>query len=215
VRRLLERARAFARRANREQESGAALIEFTVVFPVQLFITLAIMQLSLIYVGHVLVQHAAFAAARAALVQDVPSGQGMNPQSAATQAAAIVLSAISPPDADMGSASGVQGNNGGTTPINHGPSNLSWQTQSGGSFSLGRMQGAFGLTTVTVDPGNVATPDVCVAEVTFQMPLVIPVVSRFFAQAGAGGQLVGAGYNYSTLAITKDGFVPRPWSKQQ
>lgn len=52
------------------------MVEFTIVFPVQLFFTLAVMQLSHIMVAKLAVNHAAFASARAALVVT----EGTDPQ---------------------------------------------------------------------------------------------------------------------------------------
>ncbi|BBB32321.1 hypothetical protein TTHT_0753 [Thermotomaculum hydrothermale] len=51
-----------------DDEDGQALTEFILIFPLQLFITLCIMQLSLIYTARLVVNYAAFNAARAAIV---------------------------------------------------------------------------------------------------------------------------------------------------
>ncbi len=51
-----------------DDEGGQALTEFILIFPLQLFITLCIMQLSLIYTARLVVNYAAFNAARAAIV---------------------------------------------------------------------------------------------------------------------------------------------------
>lgn len=53
-----------------QDETGAAMVEFALVFPLQLLFTLGIMQLALLYIGHMVVHYAAFQAARAALVTD-------------------------------------------------------------------------------------------------------------------------------------------------
>jgi hypothetical protein len=45
------------------------MVEFAIVFPVQLFLTLVLLQLAHLYVGKLVVNHAAFAAVRAALVK--------------------------------------------------------------------------------------------------------------------------------------------------
>ena len=52
----------------RDDEDGQAMTEFILIFPLQLFITLCIMQLSLIYTARLVVNYAAFNAARAACV---------------------------------------------------------------------------------------------------------------------------------------------------
>lgn len=64
-------------------ESGQAMAEFALIFPAQLMITLAIMQLSLLYVGHQVVNYSAYQAARAEMVGEDP-----------LKAAQIVCSAI-------------------------------------------------------------------------------------------------------------------------
>jgi len=52
----------------REDEDGQAMTEFILTFPILLFITLCIMQLSLIYTARLVVNYSAFSAARAAVV---------------------------------------------------------------------------------------------------------------------------------------------------
>lgn len=51
-----------------EDEDGQAMTEFILTFPLLLFITLCIMQLSLIYTARLVVNYSAFSAARAAVV---------------------------------------------------------------------------------------------------------------------------------------------------
>jgi hypothetical protein len=55
--------------AARHDAQGQAMVEFAIVFPVQLFLTLVLLQLAHLYVGKLVVNHAAFAAVRAALVK--------------------------------------------------------------------------------------------------------------------------------------------------
>lgn len=50
------------------RDRGAALVEFALAFPLQLLLTLGILQLGLLYIGHQVVGYSAFCAARAALV---------------------------------------------------------------------------------------------------------------------------------------------------
>ena len=92
MRPIWKRLRARLRRVH-DDESGAVMTEFAIAFPAQLFVTLAIMQFALILVAHVLVEHAAFAGARAALVADVA---GVNPHDRALSAACFVLNPIAP-----------------------------------------------------------------------------------------------------------------------
>lgn len=58
------------RRARQGRHDGQVMVEFAIVFPLQLFLISGIMQYSLIVVAHVMTNHAAFMAARAALVAD-------------------------------------------------------------------------------------------------------------------------------------------------
>ena len=51
-----------------ERERGQAMVEFAIVFPIQLFLTLAMMQLAHFMIAKLVVNHAAYASARAALV---------------------------------------------------------------------------------------------------------------------------------------------------
>ncbi len=66
------------------RRSGMAMVEFALVFPIQLFFILAILELSLLQVGRIMVSYAASCAARAELL-------GQDP----VEAAAIALAPIS------------------------------------------------------------------------------------------------------------------------
>lgn len=236
---LLARALRGLRRAHRgeddgrledgdDSEGGAALVEFAVVFPAQLFVTLALMQLSLMIVGHILVGHAAWAAARAAVVRDVPLSSGgpsgrQAQTEAARDAAALILAPISPPDAELDSTVTVT-----NAPTSELPANLDNKLKypsqgKDGSFDISRKKGAYSLATIELEPGDVTGQDVYCVRVRFQFPLVIPVVNRWFASGAEyllygvapGTQVPGiVGTDYPTLSITKTGFVPCPWSKQ-
>lgn len=50
-------------------EAGTATIEFTLVFPIVLFLVLLLVQTTLVMVGNIFVQYAAYAATRSAIVQ--------------------------------------------------------------------------------------------------------------------------------------------------
>ena len=52
----------------KEDQEGQAVVEFAVVFPFQILVTLLILQISFLYVAGHVVNYAAFAAARAELV---------------------------------------------------------------------------------------------------------------------------------------------------
>ena len=80
-------------RCEREErsESGQAIAEFAIVFPILLLLVLGIIQFSLMYVAKGVVEYAAYAAARAELVNEDPH-----------QAAAFVCSSIAGPSHDPG-----------------------------------------------------------------------------------------------------------------
>ncbi len=69
--------------------SGQALVEFAIVFPLQLFLTLGLIQFCLVFTGILLADHAAFRAARVALVR--PEEERAEPM---RRAAALVLSPL-------------------------------------------------------------------------------------------------------------------------
>jgi hypothetical protein len=54
-------------------ESGQVLVEYAIVFPLQLVLTLAIIQLAHIFVAKQVISYAAYCAARAALVDEDPT----------------------------------------------------------------------------------------------------------------------------------------------
>ncbi len=87
------------------------MVEFAIVFPVQMFLTLAIIQLSHIFVAKLVVNHAAFSAARAALVvkEGVILGESwqQRAEAEANNAAALVCAPIT----------GVSDNDGSTNLI--------------------------------------------------------------------------------------------------
>lgn len=77
IRNLFKNLFVFAKR-----KDGQAMVEFALVFPVQLFVTLGVLQWALLYIGQEVVAYSAFCAARAAIVED-------NPDNAAQRAAQI------------------------------------------------------------------------------------------------------------------------------
>ncbi|HZU96138.1 MAG TPA: TadE family protein [Planctomycetota bacterium] len=209
--RLVPRLRAAAKRMHDEQESGVAMTEFAIAFPLQFFVTLAVMQFSLILVGHVMVQQAAFAGARAVLVADVPLQAGnASPgaeDAAAKRAACFVLNPIATPDSSLqggGSAAGdaihVSGDD--------------------------RQNGAYALTRVTVSCRSSDDQNYVGVYVEHDFLLVIPVVNHWFAKLANPGEFwygpTGNGaYNSASqnsgltcLTLRKSAFLPKPWRGQ-
>ena len=72
-------------------DSGQALVEFAIAFPLQLLFTLGIMQFCLVQVGGMVTSYAAYAAARAALASDDDHALA---QLEAQEAAAAVLTPV-------------------------------------------------------------------------------------------------------------------------
>jgi len=218
---LFARLRAHARRLHEEQESGVAMTEFAIAFPLQFFMTLAIMQFSLILVGHVLAQQAAFAAARASLVADVPTTDGTsvsdNIDTNAKKAALYILMPICPTNNDFHAMSP-----GAPTPTQGTVITFAGNDD--------RSNAAYALTTVNTH-NTTATDNYVSAEIFFDMPLEIPVVNHWFAKLGAGGTPGGfmygpsngnfTGYNdvsnqhgFTCLRLHHVAFLPRPWRAQ-
>jgi hypothetical protein len=94
---------------SQERERGQAMVEFAIVFPIQLFLTLAALQLAHFMIAKLVVNHAAYASARAALViREGVDSDGNDWQARASDAinrAAITIcspiTGASPPPADL------------------------------------------------------------------------------------------------------------------
>ena len=144
----------------RETDTGQAMVEFVIVFPVQFLVILAVIQLSLLYIAHIVVNHAAFSAARAVLVFDERGGG--NAQKEAEDAARIVCSSIA-----------------GTSTKQEGGGR--WVTVPGWGKLL-RSKGASEKTQVQI----FSRDKQIVVEVTHDYELEIPVINYFFAYPWEG-----------------------------
>lgn len=89
--RVKERPDTLNGRGPRARESGQAVAEFALAFPLLLLIVLGVIQISLMFVARAVVEYAAFAAARAEIV-------GEDPQ----RAAEMVCSCIAGPSYTQG-----------------------------------------------------------------------------------------------------------------
>lgn len=213
---VFDRFRRAARRLHEEQESGVAMTEFAIAFPLQFFATLALMQFSLLMIGHVLTEHAAFAAARAALVADVPDEGTMTAtqnqmltqqQQEAKRAACYVLMVVCPKNSEFG------GGAPGTAITFDGPDD-----SSAAAYALTNQN----MVTTNHDDNYVG------AYIEFDFPLVIPVVNHWFAKLAGGnpgefwygpnstGQYANASNKHGRTCyrIYKSAFVPKPWKAQ-
>ena len=196
------------RRARQGRHDGQVMVEFAIVFPLQLFLVAGIMQYSLIVVAHVMTNHAAFMAARAALVADdvaalkelgvtlEASGGGSSPdaleQTYAEEAAWTVIATV----AGSSGVSNASGNGVFMYP---------------GLGGMPRRAAAKKKTEVEfVEPRD---GDVITVRVTHDYELVIPVAGSFFAfpYRGFFGGLFGGG---TRDAVTADEKRARDTSKE-
>lgn len=179
------------------EERGTAMVEFVLIFPVQFIFILGIMQLSLIYVGAIVVNQAASAAARAALVADLTPE---TPQAAAERAARLVCSAVA-------GTGGVGGGGGAGEEIP-------------GWGRLERWNASWWKTRVT---GQFEDPHRVAVLVEHDFELVIPVINRLFAAYWPEGWFGGGGRDRANQPTQRYGYVPhitlretgyayRPWA---
>lgn len=142
-------------------QSGQALVEAALTFPLHVLVVLGVLQAGLLSVGKGATEYAAFAAARAALVEPAPGApraRRVDPR----QAAAIALLPAVPAET------------GGTARLLRGVP--------GGALlaDAGRLARARARTSVEVRRGK----DRVAARVTHDFPLVVPVANRLFAWGG-------------------------------
>jgi hypothetical protein len=189
-----------------EDEGGQAMIEFVLVFPVQLLLSLSILQFAFLAKAHIVVEQAAFMAARAAAVADVP-GAPADPNEAARRVAArtlVVLTSGAPPPTGGGTQA---------TPMR-------WTGQGGGhEVSQARLQEAFGFQQLDVIPYK-DDGYLCCA-LTYDYVLTIPVANHMFAQAQVGFDYFNGNFNDASrergetvYRIRRVAFVSTPWTKK-
>jgi Flp pilus assembly protein TadG len=78
----------------RGNERGAAMLEFAIVFPLQLFVVLGLLQLALAFGANQVVLYSAYSAARAAIPDRGEEDTPMAPEQAAQRAAEVANLAI-------------------------------------------------------------------------------------------------------------------------
>jgi hypothetical protein len=167
----------------REEESGQGMVEFVIVFPVQFLVIAGIMQFALVNMATLVVNHAAFKAARAALVADEsPSVGSKMPK----RAAAIICSAIA----------GTHGQRSAET--------MSYPGPAGGSKTLARYGVAFANTDVKIHYD--AEGQAIQAIVSHKYEMVIPIVHKIFS---TGNHVNGIPYRL----IQEDCILPCPWRR--
>ena len=184
------------RRLLTDDESGQAMVEFVLVFPMQLLLTLAILQFAFIVHAHIVVGQAAFLGARAAAVADMlPIDQ----QQAATRVVARTVGVLTPNGTDAAVPGG---------DVTHA---LSWNARGGQyGFSTVRQQEAYGLLKrvgIRQDRANSYVS----CDVEFDYVMSIPVANHFFAEM-AGNEGRARALGLTVFPVRRVGFIAVPWA---
>lgn len=224
------------RELSRDTESGAATVEFVLIFPIQLMLTLMIIQFAFISHAQIVVTQAAFMGARAAAVADgyapgnAPGGAAGNiRQAAALRVVARtvgVLTSGEPPDGAFTQPAVLTG-----SPLRT-QTRLSWpgDDQGGRALSTAREQEAYAHLTagaggstaqVTIHDGTTNPNQGFIAcEVHYDYVMGIPLANRVFA--GVGGILFGGHQMNQTASLARNrpvftlkrtGYCPTPWTQ--
>jgi Flp pilus assembly protein TadG len=177
------------RRLNEDSESGQAMVEFVLVFPMQLLLTVGIIQFAFIAHAYMVVGQAAFMGARAAAVADV---NGMSPQAAAKRQVARTVALLT---------TGSAGVAGGTIPAD---GKLEWTASVGRyGFNDDRAREAYRLlNTIGIDDGD---GEYWSCDVTFNYVVLVPMVIPI------GSGMLEPGTGRPTFRIQRVGYVATPW----
>lgn len=181
-------------------EAGQAMVEFVIIFPLQLVVTVCLMQFALLVVGRIAIDHAAWCAARAALVACQPGGQ--DPQAEAERAAEEFLIPVS-----------------GRKGAIHAP------LQFPGWGSMDRSGAAQTKTRVTVlNVANLKTADHVGVTVEHDFLLAVPIANMMFVFAeyrfvwftGTTGnqwdsRAKTALYDSPHIVLESSAWIPKPW----
>jgi hypothetical protein len=169
---------------SREEESGQAMTEAVIALPVQLMIIAGIMQFALYNTAVIVVNHAAYAAARAALISDEsPSGTKILSE----RAARFICSSIA-----------------GTSDVTVGPY-IDFPGPNG-TLRLNRSQAATKKTQVKIVYEKEGRGQAIQAIVSHEFELVIPVVRYFFTDKKVGVT--------PHITIKEDCILPCPWRRK-
>lgn len=186
-------------------ESGAAMVEFILIFPLQLTLTLAILQFALLQYATLVVQQAADLSARAAAVHDVMGNNGaaMPADDAALRMAARQCALLAPGIRARYNGGINGGSFGGAAPAN---GRLSW---GGNGFSAGREAQAYGLmrsVTTTKTQGQIE------AVVDYDYLMSIPVGAQFLISLNpAAWSRTDARGGFTVWPIKRTGRFVAPW----
>jgi Flp pilus assembly protein TadG len=168
------------RKALRKEESGQAMVEFAVVFPVVFLLCLVIMQTFLLLSARQVVNYAAYCAARSAIVF-LPDSGNAEAKKKAERAAIIACWSISP----------MKGFGSTETFIK--PIEDMVEGATGINFDLARRYNmARSLVTVKITPEKITSPHEDVtAEVTYNVVMGIPLANRIFFEMWKGCEKKG------------------------
>lgn len=191
----MSRLREELGRLVRDDDSGQGMVEFVLVFPMQLLLTLAIIQFAFLVHAHLVVAQGAFLGARAAAVSDMI--EGVSTQEAARRVVARQLGVLTSGGHELGAGDSHR---------------LDWGASGGRvGYPEHRQREVFALLhKCDASPNDVANnPDGFVScDVEFDYILNVPVANTFFAQFSAAP---GA-HGYKTFRVRRVGFVATPWS---
>ncbi|MBL4847040.1 MAG: pilus assembly protein [Planctomycetes bacterium] len=189
-------------------EDGTTMVEFVLVFPIQLTLTLVILQFALLQYAYLVVQQAADLSARAAAVSDImgPDSKGMTANDAAARMAARQCALLAPGtkavyNGGIDDASFTGPNSGleSTYPLEWG----------GRGFTGGRSKQAYGLlrvATATLATGEATT------EITYDYLMPIPVGAQFLILLNPEAIAETAARNGRTVwPISRSGRCVAPW----
>lgn len=206
---MIRRLHEHLRRLARDDESGQAMTEFVLVFPIQLLLTLTILQFAFIAHAHIVVSQAAFMGARAAAVADMTP---VNQQDAARRVVARTVGLLT---------SGEEPDRP-TNPNPPGGGELVWYAQGGQRITYGatRQREAYGhLQQVTVHAYPAEGYLAC--EVEYDYVMTIPVANHFFARPGSGfwfgsrqpGNAESQARGQTVFRVHRVGFCSTPWTR--
>ncbi|RMG10449.1 MAG: pilus assembly protein [Planctomycetota bacterium] len=193
IRRFWERCRELPA----EAESGQVMVEFALVFPVQLFLTLCVIQFAFLAHATLVVNQAAFLGARAGAVA-IADPRVSVPEAGRREAARHVALLTSGDPAFSAGAVPAQGA-------------LEWNSRAGRyGYSAERQREAYALLQTTTErrpAGHV------VCDVTYDYVMTVPVANHAFAVFGGGGRNVG-GIRWTTFRVHRVGFIAAPWTRE-
>ncbi len=181
-----------------KEDKGQVIVEFALIFPIQLFMTLAMLQLSHMYMTKITVNHAAFIAARAAIVVPETNTWLTDAQEEAQAAAVMIIAPLA-----------------GTRETNTADSVdiPGWNSNSGDT--LERHGAAEDKTRVTIarTPNQKTGRDV-IATVEYDFELIfLPDKTIMGAWSALPGQTFTFNTNYTVdhLTLTETCTLPRNW----